>query len=88
MYSIPLRRALVTNSDLPYPEGVAAAEVLQVGAGAKATTPEAIAESNAGVRAIVTGGIVSAVFARAEGHAACSPTRRPRRSPSGPSSRG
>ncbi len=31
MYSIPLRRALVTGSDLPYPEGVAAAEVLQVG---------------------------------------------------------
>ena len=26
MYSIPLRRALVTQSDLPYPEGVAAAE--------------------------------------------------------------
>ncbi|HWU78714.1 MAG TPA: oligopeptide transporter, OPT family, partial [Caulobacter sp.] len=26
-YSIPLRRALVTQSDLPYPEGVAAAEV-------------------------------------------------------------
>ena len=33
MYSIPLRRALVTNSDLPYPEGVACAEVLKVGAG-------------------------------------------------------
>lgn len=31
MYSIPLRRALVTHSDLPYPEGVAAAEVLKVG---------------------------------------------------------
>ncbi|MBO3143914.1 OPT family oligopeptide transporter [Dermatophilus congolensis] len=31
MYSIPLRRALVTGSDLPYPEGVAAAEVLRVG---------------------------------------------------------
>src|SRR6202789_2374557 len=29
MYSIPLRRALVINSDLPYPEGVAAAEVLK-----------------------------------------------------------
>jgi putative OPT family oligopeptide transporter len=28
MYSVPLRRALVTGSDLPYPEGVAAAEVL------------------------------------------------------------
>ena len=26
MYSVPLRRALVTGSDLPYPEGVAAAE--------------------------------------------------------------
>src|SRR5271165_2480018 len=33
MYTIPLRRALVTTSDLPYPEGVAAAEVLRVGAG-------------------------------------------------------
>ncbi|MEO8746279.1 MAG: oligopeptide transporter, OPT family, partial [Rhodanobacter sp.] len=33
MYTIPLRRALVTDSDLPYPEGVACAEVLKVGAG-------------------------------------------------------
>src|SRR5437762_6252019 len=33
MYSIPLRRALVTNSDLPYPEGVACAEVLKIGSG-------------------------------------------------------
>ena len=33
MYSVPLRRALVTGSDLPYPEGVAAAEVLKVGSG-------------------------------------------------------
>ncbi|MGB6413876.1 MAG: oligopeptide transporter, OPT family, partial [Candidatus Cybelea sp.] len=31
MYSVPLRRALVSGSDLPYPEGVAAAEVLKVG---------------------------------------------------------
>ena len=31
MYTIPLRRALVTDSDLPYPEGVACAEVLKVG---------------------------------------------------------
>ncbi|QEE39808.1 MULTISPECIES: oligopeptide transporter, OPT family [unclassified Methylobacterium] len=30
-FSIPLRRALVTGSDLPYPEGVAAAEVLRAG---------------------------------------------------------
>jgi putative OPT family oligopeptide transporter len=33
MYSIPLRRALVSQSDLPYPEGVACAEVLKVGSG-------------------------------------------------------
>ena len=33
MYSVPLRRALVTGTDLPYPEGVAAAEVLKVGVG-------------------------------------------------------
>ena len=37
MYSIPLRRALVTNSDLPYPEGVACAEVLKVGSGGDKT---------------------------------------------------
>lgn len=30
-FSIPLRRALVSGSDLPYPEGVAAAEVLKTG---------------------------------------------------------
>src|SRR6202008_3404382 len=33
MFSVPLRRALVTGSDLPYPEGVAAAEGLKVGFG-------------------------------------------------------
>jgi putative OPT family oligopeptide transporter len=63
MYSIPLRRALVTDSDLPYPEGVAAAEVLQVGAGAKASTPEALAESQAGVRVLVGGSLASGLFA-------------------------
>ena len=31
MFSVPLRRALVVESDLPYPEGRAAAEVLEVG---------------------------------------------------------
>lgn len=58
-YSIPLRRALVTTSDLPYPEGVACAEVLKVGA----TEGEgAAAENRAGLLAIVWGAIVSAVF--------------------------
>jgi putative OPT family oligopeptide transporter len=57
-YSIPLRRALVTTSDLPYPEGVACAEVLKVGAGGEG----AAAENRAGLLAIVWGGIVSALF--------------------------
>jgi putative OPT family oligopeptide transporter len=39
MYSVPLRRALVTGSDLPYPEGVAAAEVLKVGEANAACSP-------------------------------------------------
>ncbi|MFC7663511.1 OPT family oligopeptide transporter [Methylorubrum suomiense] len=32
-FSIPLRRALVSGEELPYPEGVAAAEVLRTGQG-------------------------------------------------------
>jgi putative OPT family oligopeptide transporter len=35
LFTIPLRRAMVTTSDLPYPEGVAAAEVLEVGSRAR-----------------------------------------------------
>ncbi len=58
MYSIPLRRALVTGSDLPYPEGVAAAEVLKVGDSAGGAT-----ENKAGLRTIVIGSIASAGFA-------------------------
>ena len=59
MFSVPLRRALVTGSDLPYPEGVAAAEVLKVGSGSIGG-----AEENAkGLAAIVAGSIASAGFA-------------------------
>jgi putative OPT family oligopeptide transporter len=62
MYSIPLRRALVTNSDLPYPEGVACAEVLKVGA--RGADGESGAEaSRAGLLAILWGSISSAAFA-------------------------
>ncbi|MBP7544093.1 MAG: oligopeptide transporter, OPT family, partial [Acidovorax sp.] len=31
LYTVPLRRVMVVQSSLPYPEGVAAAEVLRVG---------------------------------------------------------
>jgi putative OPT family oligopeptide transporter len=58
MYSVPLRRALVTGSDLPYPEGVAAAEVLKVGAGVGG-----VEENKRGLAAIVLSSIVSAAYA-------------------------
>ncbi len=64
MYSIPLRRALVTNSDLPYPEGVACAEVLKIGAhGTPAEARAGAAASAQGLAAIVAGTVVSALFA-------------------------
>ncbi|WP_426176240.1 OPT family oligopeptide transporter [Massilia sp. TWR1-2-2] len=59
MYTVPLRRALVSQSDLPYPEGVAAAEVLKVGTSSRSGA----AEGKAGLRAVIWGSVASAVFA-------------------------
>ena len=63
MYSIPLRRALVTQSDLPYPEGVACAEVLKVGSGDEGKNTSDIEHGRAGLLAVLWGSIVAAVFA-------------------------
>src|SRR5256714_466177 len=63
MYSIPLRRALVTQSDLPYPEGVACAEVLKVGSGDEGKHASDIEHGRAGLLAVLWGSIVAAVFA-------------------------
>jgi putative OPT family oligopeptide transporter len=59
MYSIPLRRALVTQSDLPYPEGVACAAVLKVGGGEHGAGVE---ESRAGLSALLWGSVISGAF--------------------------
>ena len=59
MFSVPLRRALVVNGDLPYPEGRAAAEVLRVGS----ETSGGQQESSAGLRVLVLGTVASAAFA-------------------------
>jgi putative OPT family oligopeptide transporter len=59
MYTMPLRRALVSQSDLPYPEGVAAAEVLKVGMASRAGA----AEGKAGLWAMIWGSAASALFA-------------------------
>ncbi len=63
LFTIPLRRALVTNSDLPYPEGVAAAAVLKVGSGARGDTAEETGEAREGVVAILYGSVASAALA-------------------------
>ena len=59
MFSIPLRRAMVVGSNLPYPEGVAAAEVLKVGIGSR----EGAAEAKAGLATIAWSALASAAFA-------------------------
>ncbi len=56
LFTIPLRRAMVVNSDLPYPEGVAAAEILRVGAGEGGASP-----GEPGAVDIAAGGIVAAL---------------------------
>ncbi|VBB09478.1 opt oligopeptide transporter protein [Lucifera butyrica] len=56
LFTIPLRRAMIVNSDLPYPEGLAAAEILKVGSG----STEGAKEN--GVKDIMAGGIVSAII--------------------------
>ncbi|HEY3644101.1 MAG TPA: oligopeptide transporter, OPT family [Gammaproteobacteria bacterium] len=61
MYSIPLRRALVTESDLPYPEGTACAEVIKVGSGDVADK-DSVESGGKGLKAVLVGSLVSAVF--------------------------
>jgi putative OPT family oligopeptide transporter len=63
VFTIPLRRALVTDSDLPYPEGVAAAEVLKVGSGNRGETKDDTGEAKEGLRAIMLGSVASAGLA-------------------------
>jgi putative OPT family oligopeptide transporter len=59
LFSVPLRRALVVDSPLPYPEGRAAAEVLQVGSESR----EGAEESSKGLSILVWSSLVSAGFA-------------------------
>lgn len=66
LFTIPLRQLMVVESDLPYPEGVAAAEILRVGNPSEApefadagSQPEAAGD--AGWRDIALGSAVAAV---------------------------
>jgi len=58
MLSVPMRRALVIDSDLPYPEGVAGAEILRVGMG----DAEGARENRAGLATIILGAAAGAFF--------------------------
>ena len=62
-FSIPLRRALVVKGGLPYPEGVAAAEVLTVGSRGAEQTESAVRENASGLWVVITGAVVSAGYA-------------------------
>ena len=62
-FSIPLRRALVVEAGLPYPEGVAAAEVLTVGSRGAEQTESAVRENASGLWVVIVGSIVSAGYA-------------------------
>ncbi len=57
LFTIPLRRAMVVNSDLPYPEGLAAAEILKVGSSA-----ETAEKNNGGLKDILSGGIIATII--------------------------
>ncbi len=63
LFTIPLRRALVTTSDLPYPEGVAAAEVLKVGSGRRGEAKDETGEAKEGLLAVILGSVASAGLA-------------------------
>ena len=55
LFSIPLRHVMVVKSNLPYPEGVAAAEILKAGSKTEGN------DANDGLKDILFGGVVASV---------------------------
>ena len=58
LFTIPLRRAMVVHSDLAYPEGVAAAEILKVGSSSKEQQ-----KGGSGLKEIFSGGALAGIVA-------------------------
>ncbi len=58
LFTIPLRRAMVVHSDLAYPEGVAAAEILKVGSNSGKDSKQ-----GSGLKEILSGGVVAGIVA-------------------------
>ncbi len=63
IFTIPLRYAMVVNSDLPYPEGVAAAEILRAGEQDTADYTPIQSDASTGAKDIVIGGALSGTVA-------------------------
>ncbi|ONG40487.1 oligopeptide transporter, OPT family [Enhydrobacter sp. H5] len=63
IFTIPLRYAMVVNSDLPYPEGVAAAEILRAGEQDTSDDTPAQSDASTGAKDIVIGGALSGIVA-------------------------
>ncbi len=59
LFSVPLRRAMVVHSDLAYPEGHAAAEILRAGSAAH---DEKSKHESSGIKEIGLGGFIAALF--------------------------
>ena len=63
LFTIPLRRAMVVNSDLPYPEGLAAAEILKVGSDSRASKEDDAAQKKeTGMKDILKGTGLAGLF--------------------------
>lgn len=64
LFTIPLRRAMVVNSDLPYPEGRAAAEILKVGSDIRKAEAahEDTSKKETGMKDIVSGTALAGLF--------------------------
>ena len=56
-FTVPLRYAMVVKSDLPYPEGVAAAEILKVG-----DHDADQQEGGSGIKELVSGGALAGLM--------------------------
>lgn len=66
VFSIPLRHAMVVKSDLPYPEGVAAAEILKVGSAIHEQhehkdDAKSAKKADTGMGDILAGGVIAAI---------------------------
>lgn len=61
IFTIPLRHVLVVGSDLPYPEGVAAAEILKVGDPQQQNDKTGEKSVSSGVKYIIGGSLLSGV---------------------------